>query len=126
MYKNWKDFKKAWVRALRSGEYRQGRGRLCRQGKSFDRFCCLGVAANLLIEGGHNLEWEKSEALGLTGPDGWGSTDNIGGLVPSFLKKKLQASTRDKTTTHEGRLITMNDSRRQSFNQIADYIEKEM
>lgn len=33
-----------WIRALRSGKYRQGRGKLCRVG---ERYCCLGVAAKL-------------------------------------------------------------------------------
>lgn len=34
------DNAKKWLAALRSGEYQQGRGALCRA----DRFCCLGVA----------------------------------------------------------------------------------
>ncbi len=32
-----------WVDALRSGLYKQGKGRLCEQ----DRYCCLGVLASI-------------------------------------------------------------------------------
>jgi hypothetical protein len=35
------ELKKKWVKALRSGEYKQGRGYLANKGK----YCCLGVLA---------------------------------------------------------------------------------
>ncbi len=38
------EFKAKWVAALRSGKYVQGKGALAKDG----RFCCLGVAADLL------------------------------------------------------------------------------
>lgn len=44
---------KAWVAALRSGEYKQGRSCL----RSADgTFCCLGVAGDLYAKV-HNVEW---------------------------------------------------------------------
>lgn len=36
--------KKEWVKALRSGEYKQGRGRL----KCGDEYCCLGVLGRVI------------------------------------------------------------------------------
>lgn len=42
------------VAALRSGDFKQGRENLCRDG----RFCCLGVACNIA-----NLEYEESDGL---------------------------------------------------------------
>lgn len=36
--------KKEWIAALRSGDYRQGRGQLRSEDNSF---CCLGVLCNL-------------------------------------------------------------------------------
>lgn len=47
----------AWVAALRSGEYKQGRGAL----RADDRYCCLGVACELhrLHEGGP--DWDTRE-----------------------------------------------------------------
>lgn len=42
-----KDIKRAWVKALRSGKYKQGRKQL-RNGN--DEMCCLGVLCNLYAE----------------------------------------------------------------------------
>lgn len=36
---SWKENRKKWVDALRSGEYEQGRGFLCKE----EKYCCLGV-----------------------------------------------------------------------------------
>jgi hypothetical protein len=43
----------AWVRALRSGEYKQGRGTL----KQNDCFCCLGVLCKVL-----DIDFDDSES----------------------------------------------------------------
>lgn len=37
-----------WMKALESGQYKQGRGKLCNI--AGDRFCCLGVLTNLYCE----------------------------------------------------------------------------
>ena len=37
-----------WIKALRSGEYQQGQGRLCRSATDGPKFCCLGVLAEVL------------------------------------------------------------------------------
>ena len=39
-----KSIKKKWVAALRSGEYQQGQGLMCHEGK----YCCLGVLCDIL------------------------------------------------------------------------------
>lgn len=49
---NRQEARRAWVQALRSGRYEQGKGRLNKDGK----FCCLGVACELYIEDGGQLE----------------------------------------------------------------------
>ena len=43
-----------WIKALRSGDYQQGTGRLKGHG---ERFCCLGVACQLLIDEGEMMGW---------------------------------------------------------------------
>lgn len=50
---NLDNWRKAWVKALRSGKYQQGKGAL-RDGEGF---CCLGVLADLAVKAGHG-EWE--------------------------------------------------------------------
>jgi hypothetical protein len=46
------DLKRGWVKALRSGGYTQGRGRL----KSGNTYCCLGVLACVM-----GREWRGDE-----------------------------------------------------------------
>ena len=42
-----KRIKNKWLKALRSGEYEQGKGYLCEAGKDgTQKFCCLGVLIN--------------------------------------------------------------------------------
>lgn len=51
---------KIWTDALRSGEYRQGKYAL-QQGDENPRFCCLGVAADVLVDG----DWIKRGSMWL-------------------------------------------------------------
>lgn len=44
-----------WVKALRSGKYKQGQGALNRDGE----FCCLGVLCEVAIRNGVSLKKEK-------------------------------------------------------------------
>lgn len=41
------EIKQAWIDALLSGEYEQGRSRLRTKGMTKDQFCCLGVLCEL-------------------------------------------------------------------------------
>lgn len=54
-----------WVKALKSGEYAQGKGKLVKQGKKYDRFCCLGVLTDLYMQevGDLEVDGEDSEEL---------------------------------------------------------------
>jgi len=49
------EVKKAWVEALRSGEYKQCTGQL-RRG---DSYCCLGVLCNLYEESHQDCNWSE-------------------------------------------------------------------
>ena len=50
---------KRWVDALRSGEYKQGKGYLH---NSSDEFCCLGVLSDLAVKEGVMPKWELVDA----------------------------------------------------------------
>lgn len=53
------DVAKKWVEALRSGDYLQGKGRLCSVTEDDDKyFCCLGVLCDL-------YEREHSDMFGI-------------------------------------------------------------
>ena len=110
-----KKLKAKWVKALRSGEYKQANGAL-RDGSGF---CCLGVLLNESERGA----W-----------DGEQYCINTGEESDLFLSGELEgyASSLGLTTEQEVLLIQMNDGEKdyegnpQSFAQIADYIEKNL
>lgn len=88
--------KKKWVKALRSGEYRQGQGQLINITSAGNvNYCCLGVACS----------------IGITKP--LKSGEEV--VKKSFL-----------SLVDQRQLVVMNDEQRMSFKQIADYIEKNL
>lgn len=98
-----KAFKNKWVKALRSGKYKQGR-KLLRN--SIDNtYCCLGVAAEIAgcyrIKGG----WIESKK-GMRGIS----------KVPKMLRGESTIPTQ---------LANMNDNGK-TFRQIATYIDKKL
>jgi hypothetical protein len=107
--------KAKWVKALRSGKFKQGDEYL----KGGNRYCCLGVLATI-----QGAKWRghvpfvdgKSVSVEYNGAEGYF-------LSPSFCG--LRHSTQDN-------LANMNDGRGkyvgqpQTFEQIADYIERRL
>jgi len=111
---------KRWVKALRSGEYKQTQGTLRRVPKGSDaaRFCCLGVLADLEIDG----KW--GEPHGSKGDTLFAARD--GSRVTGFLSKAHNYEVcvvpwLDTEFTEE--LADLNDSGA-SFAEIADRIEE--
>lgn len=106
MDREWRD---EWVRALRSGEFKQGRGQLRHAG----RYCCLGVLCQLRPD----IKWRGGDAI-------WGHGEEAGGTLPLSLAVEL-----GMRQHHVGHLVDMNDGdkiygvRKHSFAEIADYIE---
>jgi len=100
--------KAAWIKALRSGKFRQGRGSLYKDGK----YCCLGVLARIQ---GCSTEALKDVADENQPPRGF----KAGLRKPTFEK-----------------LVFMNDGEhrfggflpesRKSFKQIADWVQKNL
>jgi hypothetical protein len=81
---------KQWTDALRSGEYKQGQNSLCR----YDKFCCLGVLADLCIKAGLG-EWKTSLSMGGVKEfsDIYGGSNAVS-LPPSFVSHQgIQSST---------------------------------
>ena len=99
-----KVFKKKWIAALRSGEFKQGIGQVYED--MTDRYCCIGV-------GGIVCGYSK-DAIGRTG------------ILPSGLGKVPRAFYESELISQ---LIDMNDGKgeykenEQSFAQIADWAE---
>lgn len=102
MNRNWK---KRWVAALRSGQYKQTRKKLT----NGTAFCCLGVLCNLEA-------LDKGEPWDIVDRD---YTYKLSGYnLPTALRLKAGL-----TRLQEDILMDLNDKARYDFTEIADYIE---
>ena len=90
-----------WLKKLRSGEYEQGIGRL----RNGCRFCPFGVLCDLASKDG-GPKWDLHRFMG------------FGGSLP-FVMREFMGMTKGSTEV----LMDLNDTHKQSFNQIANYIE---
>lgn len=116
------DNAKAWVAALRSGEYKQGRLALrTRTGE----FCCLGVACELAVKAGvATVSVENETALYHSGDQ----------TSPAALPRGVRdwLGLRDSAGLYNveqgwrrASLMEANDVDRKTFTEIADLIESE-
>ena len=115
---------KDWLKALRSGEYNQGRNRLK---TAYDDplkptcYCCLGVANELLTNKSTSdtrLSQPSFEELGLSSSTGDFSTKNL-----HFRKDQHEIDIEDILSYHHYTLASLNDELKWTFPQIADFIE---
>lgn len=108
------ELKAKWVAALRSGRYRQTVSTLERLDEAGEVVgnCCLGV---LCREAG------VPETDSFRGSGGYVTFDGRGGWLSPRLLERF-----DITGPEQDQLATMNDSGNYDFDQIADYIEKEL
>lgn len=106
------DNAKAWVAALRSGEYSQGKHAL----RTDEGFCCLGVACDISGLGEWNerlgFEWEQ---------DGEGYEEQS--LLPNHVMEWLGLTSHDGTINDMTTLASKND-KGWTFAEIADVIEE--
>jgi hypothetical protein len=140
--------KKTWIDALRSGEYKQTTGQLCKVDdltQPSESFCCLGVLVDQLW----NNHWvEIFDGKGLAAKVSNGEIGETEGELPAVLLNEVGL-----TESDQQHLIAMNDGKKWSadsyaldmlvgelidhvryvkgwspcnFTQIADYIEKNL
>lgn len=112
--------RKAWLEALRSGEFRQGTGYLCQNDPNDEKedsplyFCCLGVACEKVL----GLTRESMSKDGV-----W--RYETGGEYPyidtefCFEQRNALGLSDDNVSA----LIEMNDAQCASFEEIANFIE---
>lgn len=118
--------KAAWLRALRSGKYKQGRETLCqaRTPENPAKWCCLGVLADVAVDGEWEFfdnEYEQKWVLKIT--DALDDTVVCDTSLPGYILRELGL-----TAGTQERLIDLNDgtviSKGKSFKQIAKWIEE--
>jgi hypothetical protein len=112
-------WKKRWVKALRSGKYKQDVGQL----KSNQGFCCLGVLCDVVTktkDGGGT--WDSTNSFNFKNTSGHGCIPralvDFVGLVDTNPEVASGGKKRD--------LATWNDDHRFTFEQIANIIEREL
>lgn len=104
---------KLWVEALRSGKYRQVKGRL----KTVDGYCCLGVACEVAIKAGVPV------SVGTFGlfPAFDGETARLPRAVRDWLGLRDDYGTHGDDVTS----LTHENDHGKTFLEIADIIESE-
>jgi hypothetical protein len=116
-----------WIKALRSGEYKQGYNRLASPG---DMYCCLGVACELYMKEFPEKLSKKWSPLGNYEYYEEGGFPMTGGLplvVRDWLGlERCNGGYQDKDDIdREISLAHYNDAEKYTFDQIADVIEKD-
>lgn len=106
------DLKAKWVEALRSGKYKQGKGRLR---DTDDNFCCLGVLWDV-----YSGEWVQDANGKWCTPEreyGYFETADVPGGLSSDTQEKLYSM-------NDGKNDFQGDPK--DFAQIADWIEENL
>ncbi len=103
------EIKKRWIDALKSGEYKQGRGRL----KDGGSYCCLGVLCDLFFRETEDTDWGSEGMLLST----W--------FLPVRVKiwSGLESIAPE---TSKGSLIWLNDDSKWSCNEIVGIIDDQL
>ena len=122
------DIKTAWLEALRSGDFKQGKSAL--YNTETDTYCCLGVLCELAAREGivTKRPSESGDNVRYVGADGRGSMSylpewvaNWAGIGGSFAHNPMvvDPDNEDETTF----LAALNDDKNKTFEEIANVIE---
>lgn len=101
------NLKAKWIKALRSGKYKQKRGRL----RGNEGFCCLGVLCDLV-----GTHWERR---------GDGYAAELDGFMSIAILPDSVANEAGLSARHAGTLADMNDGGKR-FTTIAKWIEENL
>lgn len=110
------EIKSKWVTALRSGEYKQGRGML--HDTEVDAYCCLGVLCDLAAESGVPVKREVS------GYRRFELFDGLDAVLPPSVKHWAGLDRHSPRVGHIS-LAARNDGG-STFSEIADLIEEHL
>lgn len=119
------EVKTLWLTALRSGEYKQGKGYLEKiNSEGVREYCCLGVLCDLAVKAGIVEKETDGAAVSVVGYR-VGSYIEAAGLIPK-ISEWAGVSEIGILPEEQGRgsLINLNDGADFTFSQIADVIEE--
>lgn len=119
-----KEVKKKWLKALRSGEYDQGKGCLLTRTSKGDKFCCLGVLCNLYAQAhpgtGFKDEFESYSFF----DESYQLPIKVRNWAKISKSKKFDYD--HYKVTAGSKLMQLNDMDNCNFNEIADWIEENL
>lgn len=115
------EVKKKWINALRSGDYEQGRNRLC----SDEGFCCLGVLCDISGLGKWESAGDGAKAY-VTPYDDYRQLYSLPASVRNWAGFETILMFPEVFVDGERRMLsTLNDEGR-TFEQIAQLIEENL
>jgi len=110
------ELKEKWIKALRSGRYKQGMGTMrSKIGNYKFEYCCLGVLCNIV----NRRKW--TQRGGVTFHQYEFQEESETAVIPCNLRKHIGLENKEERS-----LIDMNDRSNKSFKEIADYIEENL
>lgn len=104
-----------WIEALRSGRFKQGKGRLARVEEAGVEYCCLGVGCEVYIEQGRGLRKKLSGGGYLYG--------DCGGTLPEIVRDWLGLEDSTGTLVDRKRNLAGRNDSGATFEEIALLIE---
>jgi hypothetical protein len=124
------DIKKRWMDALRSGEYKQGKGCLARNCSGEKEYCCLGVLCDIYMQDHPNetMTWEY-DLDDSTNETKIGSLHGTEFVLPHKVQEwsGLGEAVPMVDYRYSHYMISeLNDSHNMNFNKLADLIEEEL
>jgi hypothetical protein len=111
----------AWVKALRSGKFEQGRDMLCQVHEGRREFCCLGVLCTLAEEAGVTVGTETEYHDGTLVK--WGGEEKV--LPQSVIDWAGMSSGVGKRHGGAEISLAMMNDQGEKFAHLADTIEEE-
>lgn len=109
-----------WAKALRSGKYRQTRARL----KNEEGFCCLGVLCSISKKGRWVQSGSEQYRYRPTGLPEEANGTEIPETIQEWAGMKSGGGSITLPELGATSLAELNDTRRYSFKQIAEVIER--
>ena len=114
-----KEIADKWIKALRSGKYKQGRGRLNYHDKEL---CCLGVLCEVALSEG--LDISKELETDADGTLSVYSYDENPHYLPESIIKWADIKPCDNDRSFLAEMVSMNDDQDSTFHEIAELIGK--
>jgi hypothetical protein len=114
--------KALWVKALRSGKYKQTR--FCLRDEVDDSYCCLGVLCDLYAKEHKDAKWKDDMGdIGFIASKGSNFESRV---LPKKVTQWAGINSIGKLNKPHASLIELNDDCKYSFKKIAKVIEEQL